>query len=82
MLYDYGHELYDMANDRILYLLLSGMSYAEIANLHYYRRKYKVIYEVRKLFKRFKVNNRRHLVYMAITKNLVSKELLEDVYGI
>lgn len=71
-------ELY---NNRIFYLLLSGLTYTEIAEKYYQRNKYKFIYQVQKLFKALNIRNRRQLAYYAVENNLVDLNRVEAYNG-
>ncbi|MCD7780119.1 MAG: hypothetical protein LUH05_05550 [Candidatus Gastranaerophilales bacterium] len=62
---------YNLKNDRIFYLLLSGMTYREIANKYYLRQYYKVSSLIRNMLKELNLQNRRQLVYYAYKKNLI-----------
>jgi len=57
---------------RILYYLASGLSYREIANKYYSRRKNKVVYEVKRLLRKFKLKNREELTIFAYVKGLIT----------
>lgn len=80
-MYDSGHKLYYLRNEKVFYLLLSGLTYSEIAEKYYYRQKYKFIYEVRKLLKLFNLKNRRQLAYYAVKNGLVNLNLVEEYNG-
>lgn len=58
--------------ERIYKYLLSGMTYREIANKYYYRDINKFLYELHKIMKALNASNRRQLLYLAYTNNLLS----------
>jgi len=58
-------------NDKIFYFLLSGLTYTEIANKYYSRNKNKIIYSVRKLLREFGLQNRRQLIFYAVSNGLI-----------
>ena len=68
------HKFYEFQEDKIFYLLLTGLSYREIAAKYYCFQLNKLIYRIRKLMKTFNIQNRRQLVYFAIKNHLVTKE--------
>lgn len=74
MYYDVDDKFYELQGDSVFYFLLTGMSYREIANEFYCRRIYQFIYRVRKLLKRFHLQNRRQLAYFAVKNKLVDIE--------
>ena len=73
--------MYDIKNNnddiRIYYLLLSGLTYSEIANKYYHRQKYKFVYQVRKILTRLGLKNRRQLAYYAVANHLINKNRTE-----
>lgn len=70
-------ELYEQIPDiRVIYYLLTGLSYREIGIKFYYHNTNKFVYKVRKLLKMFNLANRRHLVYFAVKNNLINPEKL------
>ncbi len=71
------NDYIDLCNNRIFYLLLSGLTYTEIAEKYYQRHKYKFIYQVQKMFKTLNIRNRRQLAYFAIKNNLVDLNRIE-----
>ena len=72
--------LYEEIPDiKVIYYLLTGLSYREIGIRFYYHNTNKVIYQVRKLMKRFHIANRRHLAYFAVKNHLIDIERLKDL---
>lgn len=73
-------ELYEEIPDiKVIYYLLTGLSYREIGSRFYYHNTNKFIYQVRKLMKRFHIANRRHLAYFAVKNHLIDVERLKDL---
>lgn len=72
-------ELYEQIPDiKVIYCLLTGLSYREIGVKFYYHNTGKFVYKVRQLFKMFNLANRRHLTYFAFKNNLVDPQKLEE----
>lgn len=72
-------KLYDDIPDiKIIYYLLTGLSYREIGIRFYYHNTNKFTYQVRKLLKKFNLANRRHLTYFAVKNNLINMEILKE----
>ena len=72
-------ELYEEIPDiKVVYYLLTGLSYREIGIRFYYHNTNKFIYRVRKLMKKFHLANRRHLAYFAVKNHLIDVEKLKD----
>lgn len=67
-------KLYELCDIKILYFLITGLSYREIAEKYYSYQFYKFNYKVRKLKKELNVQNRRQLTYCAIKNQLIEKE--------
>lgn len=78
MIYDFDSRMTELKNDRVFYILLSGLSYTEIAQKYYYSQYYKFIYKVRKLFKEFNLHNRRQLAFFAVSNGLVEPERIGE----
>lgn len=76
--HDIDSCFYELQEARELYYLLLGLSYEKIGILFYYRNKHKFIYKVRKLMKRFNLQNRRQLAYFAVKNHLITPEKLEE----
>lgn len=72
--HDLNHKFYELQEDKVFYLLLTGLSYRKIAEKYYSFQLNKLLYKVRKLMKKLKLQNRRQLAYFAIKNNLVTKE--------
>ena len=64
---------------KVIYYLLTGLSYREIGIRFYYHNTNKFIYRVRKLMKKFHLVNRRHLAYFAVKNHLIDVERLKDL---
>ncbi len=75
MKFDVGSEMFYLQNCQIFYLLLSGLTYTEIANKYYSRNKNKLLYTVRKLLKELELKNRRQLVFFAFANDLIKIEI-------
>lgn len=72
-------EFYEEIPDiKVIYYLLTGLSYREIGIRFYYHNTNKFIYRVRKLMKKFHLANRRHLAYFAVKNHLVNAERLKE----
>lgn len=78
MYYDVDDKFYELQENKVFYLLISGLSYTEIADEFYNRQKYKFIYKVRKIMKELQLQNRRQLAYFAIKNNLVRAERIKE----
>lgn len=76
MIYDFDDRFLELKNDKIFYYLLTGLTYTEIAQKYYHWQKYKFVYEVRKLLKEFKLQNRQQLAFFAVSKGLVDLDSL------
>ena len=64
---------------KVIYYLLTGLSYREIGIRFYHHNTNKFIYRVRKLMKKFHLVNRRHLAYFAVKNHLIDVEKLKDL---
>lgn len=72
-------ELYEQIPDmKVIYCLLTGLSYREIGMKFYYHDTNKFVYKVRQLLKIFNLANRRQLVYFAVKNNLIDPNKLEE----
>lgn len=78
MYYDVGEKFYELQDNRVFYLLLTGMTYREIANKFYHMNLYKFVYKVRKLMREFNLQNRRQLAYFAVKNHLISIEKIKE----
>ncbi len=66
--------LYEQIPDiKVIYYLLTGLSYREIGIRFYCYKTNKFIYQVRKLIKKFNLISRRLLVYFALKNHLIEK---------
>ncbi len=73
-----AQKIYEQIPDiKIIYYLLTGLSYSEIGSKFYSYDTNKFIYQVRKLMKQFNVANRRHLAYFAVENKIVDFEKLK-----
>ena len=73
----YSQLIYDEITDtRVIYCVLTGLSYREIGIKFYGFRTGKFIYQVRKLLKHFNLANRRHLAYFTVKNNLIDPQIL------
>lgn len=71
--------LYEQIPDiKVIYYLLTGLSYREIGIRFYCYNTNKFIYQVRKLMKKFNLMNRKHLVYFAVKNHLIDLEKLKE----
>lgn len=61
---------------RIIYCILAGLTFREIAVAYYHYNINKVKYRVRQLYKVFNLANRRHLAYFAVSNNIIDLEQL------
>ena len=78
MIYDFDSRMTELKNDRVFYILLSGLSYTEISERYYHFQYYKFVYKVRKLFKEFNLHNRRQLAFFAVSNGLVEPERIGE----
>jgi len=80
MYYDKNaQKLYEQIPDmRVIYYLLTGLSYSEIGIKFYYYNTNKFVYRVRQLLKMFNLANRRQLTYFAVKNNLIDTSKLEE----
>ena len=70
--------IYDEIPDmKVIYCLLTGLSYRQIGVKFYHYNTGKFIYKVRKLLKQFKLANRRHLSYFVVKNELIDSNILE-----
>ena len=76
--HDMDSEFYEIQDNPIFYYLLTGLSYREIGIRFYYHNTNKVVYQVRKLMKRFSLANRRHLAYFAVKNHLINTQKLDE----
>lgn len=72
--HDPDHKFYNLQEDKIFYLLLTGLSYRKIAEQYYSFQLNKLIYKTRKLRKELNLQNRRQLAYFAVKNHLITKE--------
>lgn len=72
--HDLDNKFYNLQEDKIFYLLLTGLSYRKIAEQYYSFQLNKLIYKIRKLRKEFNLQNRRQLAYFAVKNHLITKE--------
>lgn len=71
------NQLIDKIPDvKVLYCILTGLSYREIGIRFYSYNTNKFIYKVRTLMKVLGLRNRRQLAYFALSNNLVTAEKL------
>lgn len=69
--------IYEQIPDmKVIYCVLTGLSYREIGVKFYGYRTNKFIYQIRKLLKHFHLANRRHLAYFAVKNNLIDPQIL------
>lgn len=73
---DATSKYFYLQNNRVFYFLLSGLTYTEIANIYYFRQKYKFVYEVRKLARELQLTSRGQLVNFALVHKLINPEKL------
>ncbi len=80
MFYDKNAEMImeKIPDIRIVYYVVAGLTYREIAMKYYHYQIYKVIYRVRQLYKEFDLTNRRHLAYFAVKNHLINTQKLEE----
>ena len=72
-------NLYEQIPDmKVIYCLLTGLSYREIGIKFYYHNTYKFVYKVRQLLNMFNLANRRQLAYFAVKNNLINAEILKE----
>lgn len=62
---------------KVIYCLLTGLSYNQIGKKFYHYNTGKFVYKVRKLLKQFNLTNRRHLTYFAVKNELINPLILE-----
>ena len=69
--------IYDEIPDmKVVYCILTGLSYRQIGIKFYGFHTGKFIYQVRKLLKHFNLANRRHLAYFAVKNELIDPQIL------
>ena len=69
--------IYEQIPDmKVIYCVLTGLSYREIGVKFYGFNTNKFIYQVRKLMKMLHLANRRHLAYFAVKNNLIDPQTL------
>lgn len=74
----YRNKLYEEIPDtKVLYCVLTGLSYREIGVKFYGFKTGKFVYQVRKLMKQFHLANRRHLTYFAVNNDLIDQKILK-----
>lgn len=80
MFYDKNAEVImeKIPDMRIVYGVVAGLTYREIAMKYYYHQINKVVYRVRQLYKTFNLANRRHLAYFAVKNHLINAQKLEE----
>lgn len=66
---------------KVIYYIMTGLSYRKIGVKFYGYRTGKFVYQVRKLLKHFNLLNRRQLAYFAVKNNLVSYDKLKEYIG-
>lgn len=76
MLADIYSKYYDLPHAEILVHLLTGKTYAEIAQEYYLFDLNKVLYKVRKLREKLCLRNRRQLAYFALVNGLVDADMI------
>lgn len=76
-MYDIDSNFYELQGSKELYLILTGKSYREIAINYYQYQKYKFIYKIRKIMKKYDLKNRRQLAFFAVKNKLVT---LDKIY--
>lgn len=76
--HDIEHRYYEIQEDKVFYLLLTGLSYTKIAEKYYSFQLNKFIYRVRKLMKELNLQNRNQLAYFAIKNHLVTEERIRE----
>lgn len=73
----YQNKLYEEIPDtKVLYCVLTGLSYREIGVKFYGFKTGKFVYQVRKIMKQFNLANRRHLAYFAVKNDLIDRKIL------
>ena len=68
---DIYSKYYNLPHSEMLSYLLSGKTYAQIAQEYYFFNLNKVLYKVRKLRETLCLRNRRQLAYFALVNGLV-----------
>lgn len=63
---------------KVIYCIMTGLSYRKIGVKFYGYRTGKFVYQVRKLLKQFNLLNRRQLAYFAVKNNLVNYDKLKE----
>ena len=72
--HDIEHKFYSLQENKIFYLLLTGLTYRKIAEQYYSFQLNKLIYKIRKLRKELNLQNRRQLAYFAVKNHLITRE--------
>lgn len=75
----YKQKIYDEIPDiKVIYYILTGLTYRQIGIKFYSFNTNKFIYQVRKLLKQFNLSNRSQLAYFAVKNDLINAEILEE----